>query len=530
MDDDQVMHAMSLDDMYHVERVLARGVGGVTELVTIEGSGPFVRKKIPLREANRSVWSACADCGSKRLPHVEAMYELPDEFVVVYDFVPGDSVERLVRTTGSLPPERAASLAGDLCEAAGALHARGIIHRDIAPTNVIVSGDGAHLIDLGIARMYEDGAAHDENALGTWGYASPEQYGFAQTDPRSDIYSIGRLLAYLACGVASSEDGFDEALEDEKVVPPALRAVIDKATSFEPSARYQSAQEMAAALAGLGQAQPPAHEATHAETPADPGPGKAASGRGRRSRRWVPIVCTCGVALVALVATLAFICLHTSGGGETAAPSNGPSHAAAGNATSAPTSDDMLQVSGLEWNTTSKGTLIYLVSLTNTSDDLTAELPSVTLTGTDAQGNVTLSKDVYFESAYPGETVSMAGFVSDAGSTTDVASSLNRSTESPRQVPRDQRVELSVGRTSLSRDELGNAVATGSITRGADGGGDSGTVRTDVVFRDAAGRLVGLGEDYPSMPEGGGSTSFRAFDIVGSDEVTSYEVYANPWG
>lgn len=57
------MHAMSIDDAYRVERVLARGVGGVTELVTIEGSGPFVRKKIPRDQARRAVWSAVADSG-----------------------------------------------------------------------------------------------------------------------------------------------------------------------------------------------------------------------------------------------------------------------------------------------------------------------------------------------------------------------------------------------------------------------------------------------------------------------------------
>lgn len=83
------MHAMSIDDMYRVERVLARGAGGVTELVTIDGAGPFVRKKIPNKLANQGVWSLIESCGCARLPKVEATYSLPDQFVVVYDFVPG---------------------------------------------------------------------------------------------------------------------------------------------------------------------------------------------------------------------------------------------------------------------------------------------------------------------------------------------------------------------------------------------------------------------------------------------------------
>lgn len=89
MDDKQAMHAMSIDDAYHVERTLARGPSGVTELVSIDGNGPFVRKKIPSPLAQRNVWAALSACQSNRLPRVEATYELPDRFVIVYDYVPG---------------------------------------------------------------------------------------------------------------------------------------------------------------------------------------------------------------------------------------------------------------------------------------------------------------------------------------------------------------------------------------------------------------------------------------------------------
>ena len=88
MDDKQAMHAMSIDDAYHVERTLARGPSGVTELVSIDGNGPFVRKKIPSPLAQRNVWAVLSACQSNRLPRVEATYELPDRFVIVYDYVP----------------------------------------------------------------------------------------------------------------------------------------------------------------------------------------------------------------------------------------------------------------------------------------------------------------------------------------------------------------------------------------------------------------------------------------------------------
>lgn len=248
MNNEQVMHAMSIDDMYHVERVLARGKGGVTELVTVEGAGPFVRKKIPNELARRSVWSVLADCDCARLPQVEATYKTPDEFVVVYDFVPGDTLEALVKQAGPLDAAQAVSLALDICEAAGALHAQGVVHRDITPKNVVASSDGAHLIDLGIARLYAEGATGDTNALGTWGFAAPEQYGFKQTDARSDVYSIGCMLGYLLTGVMPDEDAYHDALADESAVPAHLRAVVERATNMEPSARYQSAMDLAAAL------------------------------------------------------------------------------------------------------------------------------------------------------------------------------------------------------------------------------------------------------------------------------------------
>ncbi len=242
---------MSIDDTYRVERVLARGETGVTELVTIDGAGPFVRKKMEAKPANRRVWAALGACESPRLPHVEASYELPDQFVVVYDFVPGETLESLVARRGALAANEAVQAARGICEACAELHAHGVIHRDITPTNVILSADGAHLIDLGIARMRVEGASKDTTSLGTWGYASPEQYGFAQTDARSDVYSIGRVLGYLLTGVRAGDDDFDAALANAcQGEAAALGRVVERACAFEPSARYQSAGEMAAALAG----------------------------------------------------------------------------------------------------------------------------------------------------------------------------------------------------------------------------------------------------------------------------------------
>ena len=140
MDDKQAMHAMSIDDAYHVERTLARGPSGVTELVSIDGNGPFVRKKIPSPLAQRNVWAALSACQSNRLPRVEATYELPDRFVIVYDYVPGSTLAQIAEENGRLAPNVAVQLIDQICEAVQELHQHGVIHRDITPANIILLG------------------------------------------------------------------------------------------------------------------------------------------------------------------------------------------------------------------------------------------------------------------------------------------------------------------------------------------------------------------------------------------------------
>ena len=195
MDDKQAMHAMSIDDAYHVERTLARGPSGVTELVSIDGNGPFVRKKIPSPLAQRNVWAALSACQSNRLPRVEATYELPDRFVIVYDYVPGSTLAQIAEENGRLAPNVAVQLIDQICEAVQELHQHGVIHRDITPANVIVAQDGACISSISASRIHR-GKRTVHGYHGAWHLRIhlPEQYGFAKTDARSDVFSLGRLL------------------------------------------------------------------------------------------------------------------------------------------------------------------------------------------------------------------------------------------------------------------------------------------------------------------------------------------------
>ena len=251
MSDDRVLRSLVRDDAYHVERVLAKGPSGTTELVTLDGEGPLVRKRIPAELANASAWATVMGLEEPLLPQVEEIYRMPDELVVVCTYVLGDTLRERMAACGRLEPALAVRVMGDLCHAAGVLHAHGIVHRDITPGNVVLADDGAHLIDLGIARRDTREAARDTHVLGTWGFAAPEQFGFAQTDARSDVYALGRLLGYMLVGIRPDDPAFEEALADEQLIDPALAAVVRRATAFEPGARYQQACDLADELVAV---------------------------------------------------------------------------------------------------------------------------------------------------------------------------------------------------------------------------------------------------------------------------------------
>lgn len=551
MDDEQIMHAMDLDDAYRVDRVLARGAGGVTEIVALGESGPFVRKRIPSRLARRGVWGTLAECDCARLPRVIATYEMPDEFVVVCDFVPGENLEQLLSARGRLAEKDAARLVAQLCEAAAALHAHGIIHRDISPTNVIVAADGAHLIDLGIARFRAEGATHDTTQLGTPGFAAPEQHGFAQTDARTDVYSLGRVLGYLLTGVRPEMPDaaeYEHALADEKIVSPRMRAVVERASAFEPSARYQSAAELARALgAEVADAAAPTAEKGAASQAAPVPKAAPTAGSGRPARRnWVKGLFAV-MAAACFVVAMALVVATTLGRGEGDAdapvadepaqtqkqPLLEPEDDAddTGGATTAPVTDENpLEIVESGWSVDSGGYVNYAFALRNNSADLTVEYPTVTITGRSADDSIIFSQDQVLSVIYPGQTIWWA---SPAGNGT-----APDSVEFAAAEPDDYNVSVATGdastysisNLSVVDDGYGSESFTGEVTLEHEGDEEfsMGSVAILVVMRDGAGRVVYGGQTFVNNPSPGASRSFEVscFDLP---DYASYEVYALAW-
>ena len=165
--------------------------------------------------------------------------------VLTRSFIPGASLEALVEgleDRPGLPPEQAVRYARQILELLSFLHSLEppVIQRDIKPQNIIVDeADRCHIIDMGISRELTDTAGRDTRIFGTPMTAPPEQFGYRQTDRRSDIYSAGVLLNYMLTG---------EYQLDQTELGRSLQRVIHKAAAFDPKDRYQTADEMIRAL------------------------------------------------------------------------------------------------------------------------------------------------------------------------------------------------------------------------------------------------------------------------------------------
>lgn len=245
--------AMRRLDAYRVERTLAEKPGFLTELAIeerVDGSQtPVVLKHIARKFSNPLLWRRYLSAPVGRIPELLEILELPDEYVLVLQYVPGESLSDYVGRKGALDPGRARSIMDDLCDATSTLASVGIVHRDIKPSNVILSYEGAYLIDPGIARVSDnlDGEVHHDHdtlVLGTYGYAPPEQLGYAQTDARSDVFSLARVLGFMLTGIAPTEPDYLDALRNDRHIPDGLRIVISRACSLEPSLRPANAQAL----------------------------------------------------------------------------------------------------------------------------------------------------------------------------------------------------------------------------------------------------------------------------------------------
>lgn len=185
------------------------------------------------------------------------MIDTEDSFIIIMDYVQGNSLNKALEEYGAQPQEYVIEWAKQLCDVLGYLHSRQppIIYRDMKPANIMLKPDGnVTLIDFGTAREFKEKNLADTTCLGTVGYAAPEQFGgMGQTDARTDIYCLGATLYHLVTGCNPSEPPYE--MKPIREINPSLSGglerIILKCTQRNPEDRYQSAAELMYALGPL---------------------------------------------------------------------------------------------------------------------------------------------------------------------------------------------------------------------------------------------------------------------------------------
>lgn len=178
----------------------------------------------------------------KGIPEIYRCFEKDGVTYLVRQYIPGKSLHECIMSEGVFSVSETVRIGIEVCEIVSRLHGAKppVINRDIKSDNIIADPDGnIFIIDFGISREYDSNASRDTQIMGTPVTAPPEQFGYGQTDERSDIYAIGVLLNELATGSPKL---------DTQALPRRLASVIKRCTEFSPENRFQSVEECKKAL------------------------------------------------------------------------------------------------------------------------------------------------------------------------------------------------------------------------------------------------------------------------------------------
>jgi beta-lactam-binding protein with PASTA domain len=201
-------------------------------------------------------------------PNIVAVFDFGEEMsdpYIVMELIDGQDLSSILRENGALPPRQAARVSAEVAKALQAAHVRGIVHRDVKPSNILVGRDGrVKVADFGIARALDDSQLTLPGVtMGSVHYFSPEQARGEPATQASDIYSLGIVLYESLTGQRpfSGDGAAAVALARLTTTPPrpsairpgvpaALDQVVQRAMALDPAARYASAASMASALEG----------------------------------------------------------------------------------------------------------------------------------------------------------------------------------------------------------------------------------------------------------------------------------------
>ena len=167
------------------------------------------------------------------------VYQEPDTYVLE-EFLTGKTLSELLKERGTFTEKETAQIIIEVCQGLEILHSHRppLVHNDIKTSNIMVREDGSvKLFDFDVARIYKAGAGRNTRLFGTEEYASPEHYGFGQSEPSSDVYTLGVTMHEMLTG---------QGLTDERKMTYTgkLKKIIQKCIAVDREKRYQNATQL----------------------------------------------------------------------------------------------------------------------------------------------------------------------------------------------------------------------------------------------------------------------------------------------
>ena len=193
----------------------------------------YIQKE--LKYYDKALYIQLKNMQNPYIPKIYVIQEKKNTLTILEEYVEGETLENAY-----FDKKEVQQIMHQLCLALKPLHqfSPPIIHRDIKPENVIYHNKKVTLIDFDIARFQDKNKSKDTQILGSVGYAAPEQFGFEQSNPQTDIYALGKLMNYL----------LNHSLENQNGISTDLKTVILKATQLDYKNRYKNVHEMDLAI------------------------------------------------------------------------------------------------------------------------------------------------------------------------------------------------------------------------------------------------------------------------------------------
>lgn len=246
-----MVHKMNMENLarlsYYQELAPVRNREHVTLVMRTDTQKIYVKKV--LHTYKKDIYELVMCEKPKHFPAIYELVEDTDTLYVIEEYVDGDTLEEYLETKGRLDLHEAQMVMKDICEGVDFLHSQSpsVIHRDLKPGNIMLDKDGVwKIVDLDTARYYVEAAVMDTEYLGTKDFAAPEQFGFKQTDVRTDIYALGLLFHLMLTGTSPVQ----------QLCPGRAGEIVRKCIMFEPDRRYQSVCELIQDIEGIGECSP----------------------------------------------------------------------------------------------------------------------------------------------------------------------------------------------------------------------------------------------------------------------------------